>query len=187
MIAAEERTDMQRQRQGKRWRAVTAGMTVCARYKSPLQPPTDIRGRYAVQDHQIRLFEDYPAIGCHGVGQPDVAADYAVVADARLAPQNGGVGIYSDMVLQLRVPFVFVPAPQQTLLILGQRVEGAQGYAVVERHLVPDDGGLTDHHAGTMIDEKRLADGRARMDVNARAAVRDLGHHARNERHIEKV
>ena len=46
----------------------------------------------------------------------------------------------------------------------------SQGYALVQRHVVPDDGGLTDDHAVAVVDEQPFADGGTGMDLNARLA-----------------
>src|SRR5437899_3079319 len=44
--------------------------------------------------------------------------------------------------------------------------------------------GLTNYHAGAMVDEKMRANLRARVDVDTGAAVRPLSHDARNQWHF---
>ena len=50
----------------------------------------------------------------------------------------------------------------------------AEGHALVQNHVVADDGCLTDHHAVAVIDEKVLADLSPRMDLDLRLAGRLL-------------
>ena len=67
------------------------------------------------------------------------------------------------------------------------KTQCAQGDALIEFYPFADVGRLADNHARAVIDEKILADIRAGMDVDARLAVRPLGHHARYERHGKLV
>ena len=48
-------------------------------------------------------------------------------------------------------------------------------------------GGLADHDAGAVVDEEARADLGAGVDVDAGAAVRELGDDAREQRHAELV
>src|SRR5690606_12275963 len=55
----------------------------------------------------------------------------------------------------------------------------AQRYAVVERAVVADFGGLADHHAHAMVDEEAPADAGAGMDLDTGEPARDCGKEAR--------
>ena len=65
--------------------------------------------------------------------------------------------------------------------------EGAQGYALIDLHMVADDGGLTHHDAGAVVDEEVAADGGAGVDVDAGDAVGVLRHDSRNQRHPQRI
>ena len=64
--------------------------------------------------------------------------------------------------------------------------ERAERRALIELDVVADDRRLADDDARAVVDEEVLADGCAGMNINARAAVRVLGHDARNQRHFEQ-
>src|SRR5581483_2512475 len=49
-----------------------------------------------------------------------------------------------------------------------------QGDAVVERYVVLDLGGFTDHHTHPMVDEKAAANTRAGVDLDASQPTRDV-------------
>ena len=53
--------------------------------------------------------------------------------------------------------------------------------------MLADDARFADDHARAVIDEEIPADRRAGMDIDARVAMRVLGHHARQERHLQRV
>jgi hypothetical protein len=69
---------------------------------------------------------------------------------------------------------------------LGDR-QGAQGDALVELHVVADDGRLADDDAGAVVDDHGVAQRRAGVDVDAGPLVRPFGQHARQERHAQFV
>ena len=48
---------------------------------------------------------DTTVYGCDALRQPDVGADDGVMADDRVAAQDGGVGVDDHLVLQRRVAF----------------------------------------------------------------------------------
>ena len=74
------------------------------------------------------------------------------------------------------------PHPREPLSAArGQR---AERHALVELHVVADHGGLAYHHARSVVDEEVLADLGTRADVDARAAVRELGHDARDDGYV---
>jgi hypothetical protein len=54
-------------------------------------------------------------------------------------------------------------------------------------HPLTDDGGLADHHASVLIDEKTAVDLRGGIDVDPGERVRKVGNHARQKRHPQEV
>ena len=73
------------------------------------------------------------------------------------------------------------PHAAQALAAAGR--QRAQRDALVQLHVVADDGRLADDHAGAVVDAEVLADSRPRRDVDARARMRQLAHDARDDRH----
>ena len=63
----------------------------------------------------------------------------------------------------------------------------AQRDALVELHVVADDGGLADDDTGAVVDDHGVPERRAGVDVDARPFVGPLGQHARQDRHAEFV
>ena len=66
--------------------------------------------------------------------------------------------------------------------------ESLVGVAVIPVSAVPVEIELGEYElsdTGAVVDEKMPADMGARMDVDARLAMRPLGHHPRNQRHFE--
>src|SRR5208337_5148805 len=141
----------------------------------------------AVQYNQFRVFEHHLAVGLHGVREPNVTPDDAVMSNSCMAPQDGGVGVNGNMILEVRVPLILLPSTKLTLFILSKRIECSQGHTVVKSHPSADGGGFADHHARPMIDEERLANRSAGIDIDAGVAVRHLGHHTGEERHSHQV
>jgi hypothetical protein len=110
---------------------------------------------------------------------PDVAADDAAPTDDGLAAEDGCVGVDDDVVLDRRMALV----RRQRL---GDR-ERAQGHSLVELHVVADLGRFADHDAGAVVDDDRMAERRAGVDVDAGPLVRPLGQHARQDGHAQLV
>src|SRR5690606_14780933 len=119
----------------------------------------------------------------HAARQPHVAADGRALTDGD-APQDGGPGVNHHVVLDDRVAR---QAFFQLAVFARRETLGAQGHHLVEPYAVADDGGFADDHARAMVDEEALADGGARVDVDARVRVRDLGHDARKHGHAQPV
>ena len=73
----------------------------------------------------------------------------------------------------------------------GRRVlverERAERDALVELHVVADHARLADDDARAVVDEEPLADRRAGVDVDARLRVGELGHDARDDRHLQPI
>src|SRR5277367_1032675 len=101
------------------------------------------------------------------MGQPHLAADDAVVADAGAAAEDGRTGIDGDVVLEVGMALVALAALEVAFAVLGGGVPGAEGDALVEHAMGADGAGFADHHPGAVVDEERGADGRPRMDVDA--------------------
>src|SRR5215217_1355606 len=111
--------------------------------------------------------------------EPRVAGDDAAVSHHRLPSEDGGVGVHHDVVLNRGVA-----------LLVGQGLlhhEGAQRDALIDGHVVADDGRLADDDARPMVDDEAAADGGARVDVHAGALVGVLGEQARQQREAEPV
>ena len=72
-------------------------------------------------------------------------------------------------------------AAQHLALACGER---AQGNALVQLAMRADDGCFANNNARCMVNEKVLANGCARRNVNACYAVRVFAHQARNQRHV---
>ena len=111
-------------------------------------------------------------------------ADHRVVPDHGFAPQNRGIGVDHDLVLDRGMAFGFAND------LAGLRVAGedrAQGDSLVKLDAVADLGCLADDDARAVIDEESAADRGAGVDVDARLAVCVFGHHSRNERHAQAV
>jgi hypothetical protein len=62
-------------------------------------------------DEDARVFLDHLAVGRHGMREPHVAADRAVVPNPSAASQNRSVGIYRHMIFQIWVPLVLDERP----------------------------------------------------------------------------
>ena len=107
------------------------------------------------------------------------------MANDRLAPEDGGVGIDDHAVADSRVAFGV--ADDLTGLFVTGKTQGTEGHPLVEFDAVADPRCLANHDAGAVIDEESPADGGAGMDVDAGLAVRILGHHPRNQRDLETI
>src|SRR5690606_22337271 len=99
------------------------------------------------------------AEGRHGVREPDVAADDAVVADDGVATEDRRAGVDDHAVLYRRVPF----ALRVDLL----HAQAAQRDALVELDVVAQDRGLTYHDPGAVVDAEAPADRGRGVDVAA--------------------
>jgi hypothetical protein len=68
-----------------------------------------------------------------------------------------------------------------------QRSVRAQRYRLAEPDPLSDDGGLADHHARPVIDEKAWPDFRSRVNIDAGPRMRDESHQARDQRRSQEV
>ena len=105
---------------------------------------------------------DHGGVGRHGVDHHGVGADAGIVADGD-RPQHLGAGADDHVVAHRRVALAAHGArdPQRDLMI--------------EVAIVADLGGLADHHAHAMIDDKPPADLRGRMDLDPGQPAGDMG------------
>src|SRR5690606_12296025 len=111
------------------------------------------------------------AAGMHVLGQPDIAADDAALAQGNPS-QDGGAGVYDHIVFDdgmSRQPLL------QRAVLVGGKALGAQGDRLVDAHAFADDGGFADDYAGAVIDEEAAADLGAGVDVDTRLAVGQFG------------
>ena len=63
----------------------------------------------------------------------------------------------------------------------------AQSHVLINQNVVANLGGLSDHDAHAVVDEKPAADRRAGMDLNAGEKARYLRNHSRQQRYIRVV
>ena len=57
-----------------------------------------------------------------------------------------------------------------------------QRYALIQQNVIAQLGGLADDNAHAMVDEKPVADGGSRMDLNAGQKTRELGNQTRHDK-----
>jgi hypothetical protein len=113
------------------------------------------------------------------IGQDEgVGSDAGVVAYVDRA-EDGGADADHDA----------VPDGGMAAAALGVVPPAAAGErdAVIDRDIVTDDRGFTDHDAGPVVDEEAPPDGRARMDLDAGQRPYHLGERAREKRHAASV
>ena len=85
----------------------------------------------------------------HGIG-----ADLGAGTDGERA-ENLGAGTDDDTIAEGRVALAGVPGG------------AAEGDAVIEGHVIADQGGLADHDAHAVVDEEAATDGGTRVDLDA--------------------
>ena len=78
------------------------------------------------------------------MGQPDAAADDAVVADVRISAEDGGAGVDDDPVAD--VGMTLDPLDEGSVLSDIEAL-GAQRYMLIELDVLADGGGLADDDA----------------------------------------
>ena len=115
------------------------------------------------------------------MGDEHVGADDAVPADDGAAAQDRRAGVDGHVVLDGGVPLF---APEALPAPGAQR---AQGHALIDLHMVADDGGFAHHDAGAVVNEEVFSNGGAGVDVNAGDAVGVLGHDPGQQRHPQGV
>ena len=110
--------------------------------------------------------------------EPDVTSDDRMCADTRVAAEDGGVSVNSDMVLDVGVAF---NAFDRVTVVIHLERFGAEGDALVDFDVIAYGAGFADYNAGGVIDEKMSADAGAWVNVGAGAFVGVLCKHARQE------
>src|SRR3954453_20318603 len=126
--------------------------------------------RAAVAVFQLWRLGDNLVVRRGAGGDEDVAADDRAFANHGVAAEDGGAGVDRDVVLDRRVARL---APQ-VLAVSGG--EGAQSHALVDLDVGADARGLANDDARAVVDEQAAAELGAWVDVDARRAVRGLGH-----------
>src|SRR5690606_21440273 len=99
--------------------------------------------------------------------EPDVAADGRALADGD-ATEDGRPGIDHNVVLDDGVAGT---ALVQLAGFVGGEALGAEGYGLVDAHVVADDGRLANDHARAVVDEEAVADLCAGVDVDTGGGV----------------
>jgi hypothetical protein len=123
-----------------------------------------------------------PGARRHRIGDPGVGTHHGAFADHGVATQDRGIGVDDHVVLDGRVAL----GHDGLATVLGHRFlaldrKRAQGDALVDAHGIADVRGLADDDAGAVVDEERRSDGGAGVDIDPGAAMRVLGHHARQK------
>src|SRR5215471_12906336 len=109
--------------------------------------------------------------------QENVGADGGLRTNHGVAAHNGGSCINADAILDRRVAFFSAQR-----LYRAER-PGDEGNTLVKFHVRTDFGRLADNYSSAVINEKMGPDLRAGMNIDSGAAMRPLGHDARNQRH----
>ena len=89
------------------------------------------------------------------MGQPNAAADDAVVADVRAAAEDGGAGVDDHPVADIGM--ALDPLDERSVLS-DVKALGAQRDVLIELDILTDGGGLADNDAGAVIDEEGIPD-----------------------------
>src|SRR5208337_2618062 len=143
------------------------------------QEPLLIGAAGVAADEQLRILDGDAAVGGDGMREPDIPANDAMVADAGVAAENRRAGINGDTVFNVGMALVRQTAHQPALgIALAGGIESPEGHAVIEGHVLPNGGRLSNHDARAVIDEKGFVDGGAGMNVNSGMAVGNFGHDA---------
>ena len=129
------------------------------------------------------FFSIFLCFRLHVLGHPYVGAHDAAFSDGDSA-QDGGVGIYDDIVFQDRVAR---DSLDRIAVLIQRETLGSECHTLVELHVVADDAGGTDNHTRAMVDGEVVADGSLRIDIDTRLRVCQLRHHSWDEWHAELV
>ena len=123
-------------------------------------------------------------VGRHRFGEPNVTADDGMMPYCGLPAENGGLGIDGHIVFDVRVAFDTLDGPA---VFVAWKAQRAQSDALIDFHMVADDGRLADHHARTVVDKESLPDPGPGMDVDAGVGVRPLRHHSGKKRNAAGI
>ena len=102
------------------------------------------------------------------------------MTDDGFTAEDGGTRVNGDIVLDGRMALHAV----ESLTAPGG--EGTDGDALVDLHVLTDDGGGAHHDAGAVVHHEIFADGGAGMDVDAGDGVGIFRHHTGNEGHPQQ-
>src|SRR4051812_39517475 len=98
--------------------------------------------------------------------------------------KDRGIGVYDDAIFQRGMT---LGAADKLTFTVGLEAERTQCHTLIQLDMFADFGCLADYHTRAVVDEEMLANRGARVDIDARASVGPLGHHAWNERYVEFV
>ena len=104
-----------------------------------------------------------------------------MLADHRLAAQNGRAGVDGHIVAHRGVPL------SRQAGVTGSGGQGAQRYALIQLHMAADHRRLADNDARAVVDEEPRADLCAGVDVDTGAAVGVLRHHPGDHGDVPQV
>ena len=122
---------------------------------------------------------DGEGVGGDASRNEGIARDNAVFSNNGGAAENGGIGIDDDAVFEGGVAFLVGH-------MFGHR-QRAQRYALVEFDVVADVRGSANNNAGTVVNEKAVADASGGVNVNACFPVGKLRQHTRHQGHVVQV
>src|SRR5690606_28775931 len=105
----------------------------------------------------------------NGLGEKHSPVDHAVIADAGIAAEYGGASIDGDVMTEGRVA---LHTAQQSAAFIPRETLGPEGHALIDATVIADLRRLADDDAGSVIDEERLANCRAGVNVDAGSGVR---------------
>ena len=128
-----------------------------------------------VDDRIVFALEANDLVVLDGEGDEDVGTDGYVVADDGIPAQDRSARIDDDVVLDGRMTLLVAESVRMV-----ERLR-AEGDALVDADIVADLRGLADDDAGAVVDEEAMADGRARMDVDACRGMSEFAHHTRKD------
>lgn len=123
-------------------------------------------------------------VGGNAFHDENVGPNGAALANDRVPTEDGGIGINGNEVLYARM--AFHSFHRIAVSILGEAL-GSQRDAMIQFHMLSNDGGFTNDDAGAVVDKEMIPNRRAWMDIDACSPMRPLGHHAWNEWHPCKV
>src|SRR6185437_15059323 len=123
------------------------------------------------------------AVRRHASGQPNVAANRGA-APYRNASEDCRPRIDHDIVFNNRMAGL---AFGESAAFVDRETLRAKGDRLIEPHAFADDGRLSDHNSGTVIDKKTGTYASSRMNVDAGLRVRQLRDDACDDRGSEHM
>src|SRR6266403_2839383 len=132
-------------------------------------------------DAQLFLFVIYQRIGWNTLDKKNVPPDRRSCADNGFAPENRRPWVDRYIVLDGWVAFSTFLDFAVLVLLKATRAECDR---VIKLNACPDLRRLADDHTGAVVDKKMRPNLRARVDVDAGAAVCPFSHDARDQWHL---